>query len=185
MGDYAISKIILKIKKEYQKPLEDFIELEQHLEDLKLPWQEYDAYYTKFWNSIGIDSFYYERYPFSAGSYHAYTTTLGNSDSHAGSDFYVDSNFTTRFKDGLWFVEFSSKVGHHRHFIDEVVPIIADAWLGLYGDEYRTDPDRLSLNNEQIVSDDPEIQNIIDLFRDEYNYVYEDDHQEGRGMYGY
>lgn len=184
MGDYAMTKIILKVKPEYQDSLKTFIEFEKCLDDLNLPWKEHEAHYTDFWESIGISSFYYESYVFSSGSFHAYTTSLGRSSEHEGSDFYVDDKYTTRFSDGLWFVEFSSKVGQHSHFTDVVVPKIADAWLGLYGDEYRTYPERLNFNEELIVSSIPETQIIIDSFREEYNYK-EDEDDDWRGPYGY
>lgn len=169
MGDYAVTKIILKVKPKFQEPLKNFIEIEKGLEDLNLPWHEYEAYYRNFWESIGISSFYYERYPFSSGSYHAYHTALGSSDDHVGSEFYIDSNNNTRFEDGFWFVEFSSKVGRHSEFTNDVVPKIADAWIGLYGDEYISHPEKLTYNSELIYSFNPTIQQIIDNFKEEYN----------------
>lgn len=164
MGDYAITKIILKIKPKFKKPLQNFIDIEKRLGDLNLGWEEHEALYTKFWESIGVSSFYYERYPFSAGSYHAYNTSLGTSDDHEGSNFYIDDKFTTRFEDGFWFVEFSSKVGKHSEFTTKVIPIIADAWVGLYGDEYSYNPTKIINNRELIVSNNTETQSIIQQF---------------------
>lgn len=163
MGDYAITKIILKVKKEYQEKLEAFINFNK-----SNGVQEED--YSKFWDSLDTLPFYYQDYVFGKGSSHAYTTSLGDSDYHDDSDFYVDDKFTTRFEDGFWFVEFSSKVGRHYEFYQRVVPYIADAWLGLTGDEYSPNPTRLSLNPELIVSSIASTQNIIHHFRKEYNY---------------
>lgn len=164
MGDYAITKIILKIKPEFQKPIKDFIDIEKSFDKLNLPWKEFESLYTKFWEGIGVPSFYYERFPFCSGSFHAYTTSLGTSDEHDGSAFYIDDNYTTRFKDDLWFVEFSSKVGKHFEFYEKVVSIIADAWVGLYGNEYSGNPTKLIHNRELIRSSDIETQNIINEF---------------------
>ena len=173
MGDYAITKIILKVKPEFQKPIKDFIDIEKSFDKLNLPWEEFESLYTQFWESIGVPSFYYERFPFCSGSFHAYTTSLGTSDEHDGSSFYIDNKYTTRFEDGFWFVEFSSKVGKHTEFYDKVVPIIADAWVGLYGDEYSYTPDKLVNKKELIISSDFKTQDIISSFlTEEFDLEY-------------
>lgn len=164
MGDYAVTKIILKLKPQFQKDLADFISIEKDLD-----WSNDEKVYEKFWEKLGVSPFYYQRYPFSSGSFHAYTTALGTSDDHAGSDFYTDNNYTTRFEDGLWFVEFSSKVGHHSEFKDCIVPLIADAWIGLYGDEYVKHPEKISYKKELIFSSNPTTQIVIDNFLEQYN----------------
>ena len=164
MGDYAVTKVILKVKAEFQKDLADFIAIEKDLE-----WDNDETVYEEFWQKLGVNPFYYQRYPFCSGSFHAYTTSLGTSDDHDGSDFYIDNQHTTRFEDGLWFVEFSSKVGRHSEFKDHVIPLIADAWIGLYGDEYCINPDKYSHNPELIVSSNPSTQFVIENFLEEYH----------------
>lgn len=164
MGDYAITKIILKVKKEYQQTLKYFIDNEKSL--------EYDGYasYKEFWEDLGItNDLYYYDYPFNSGSFHAYTTILGDSDVHKTSNFYIDTNFTTRFEDGFWFVEFSSKVNNHDEFYNLVVPKIADAWLGLTGGEYHDKPDKLVNNLELITSNNKNTQIIIEEFLTQFN----------------
>lgn len=180
MGDYAITKVILKVKKECQKPLKDFIDIEKSID-----WENQKAY-SEFWNSLGVSSFYYERFVFGQGSFHAYTTALGKSEVHKESDFYIDDQYTTRFEDGFWFVEFSSKVAQHRHFLDKVVPSIADAWIGLYGDEYSYKPEKIEKNKELIFSFNPSTQTVIDNFLDQYNKEYIDPEAEyyQNGMWG-
>lgn len=167
MGDYAITKIILKIKPEYQQKLNNFIDFK----DLN-PCNTLD--YDLFWESLDTLPFYYQGYVFGKGSSHAYTTSLGDSDIHIGSDFYVNDRDKTRFGDGFWFVEFSSKVGRHREFLDRVVPYIADAWVGLYGDEYSRIPSQLQLNRELVVSTDPVIQKVISDFIIDFDKDYKD-----------
>ena len=164
MGDYAITKIILKVKKEYQQTLKYFIDNEKSL--------EYDGYasYKEFWEDLGItNDLYYESYPFSSGSFHAYTTILGDSDVHKTSNFYIDTSYTTRFEDGFWFVEFSSKVNKHDEFYNLVVPKIADAWVGLTGGEYHDKPDKLVNNLELITSNNKNTQIIIEEFLTQFN----------------
>lgn len=170
MGDYAITKIILKVKKEYQEDLKYFISHEKassyDYHTLNMP----DNPYTEFWESLGItDDLYYESYPFSSGSFHAYTTILGNSDVHETSNFYIDTSFTTRFEDGFWFVEFSSKVNNHDEFYNLVVPKIAVAWVGLTGGEYQDKPDKLVNNLELITSNNKNTQIIIEEFLTQFN----------------
>lgn len=164
MGDYAITKIILKVKKDFQRNLKDFIEIEKNLDYYK----DFSSY-QDFWASLGVHPFYYENYVFGSGSYHAYTTALGTSDIHKGSDFYINDNYTTRFEDGFWFVEFSSKLKDHSEFANRIVPIIADAWIGLYGDEYIKHPEKISHKKELIFSSNPTTQIVIDNFLEQYN----------------
>lgn len=166
MGDYAITKVILKVREEYQQPLKNFIEIEKTLH-----WEDEEAY-SEFWNSINISSFYYQMFVFNKGSFHAYTTSLGTSEVHKESDFYIDDKYTTRFEDGFWFVEFSSKIAEHRHFIDNVVRMIADAWVGLYGDEYSHIPEKIEFKKELIKSSNITTQNVINNFLEEYNKTY-------------
>lgn len=174
MGDYAITKVILKVKEEYRKQLELFHAVEPFVNEKNYSEEPYKA----FWKSVGIEPFYYQDYVFGCGSFHAYTTALGSSSSHEGSDFYTDDKYTTRYKDGLWFVEFSSKVGYHSEFKDDVLPLLADGWIGLYGNEYSRIPTQLHFNPELIVSEDEETQCVINNFLKQYNeepVVEEDD----------
>lgn len=165
MGDYAITKVILKVKKEYRQTLEDFIEIEKQLE-----WDSDETAYKEFWSKLGVAPFYYQRYPFGCGSAHAYTTSLGTSDCHCTSDFYASKEnfkYKTFFKDVFWFVEFSSKVGQHLHFLEEVVPQISDAWLGLYGDEYSYKPTLYAHNEEWMISNDIVVKEKLSRFINE------------------
>lgn len=162
MGDYAITKVILKVKKEYQQTLKDFIEIEKQLD-----WDSDETAYAEFWSKLGVTPFYYQRYPFGCGSFHAYTTSLGTSDCHRSSDFYVNEenfNYKTFFKDGFWFVEFSSKVGQHLHFLENVVPHISDAWIGLYGNEYSYKPELYAHNEELMLSEDTAVKEKLSSF---------------------